>query len=99
MIKKILEWIGILLLVLVAGVTTITATRQHVKYDAPYPNIHASKDSTLIVRGKQIIYGPAHCIECHNAGNVDSLLMAGANIPLSGARKFSFGLGDFYSKN
>src|SRR4051794_19846083 len=99
MIKKILKWTGIVLLVLVAGVTIITVTRQHVKYDAPYPDIHASKDSSVIARGRQIIYGPAHCVECHNAGNVDSLLVAGADIPLSGARKFSFGLGDFYSKN
>ena len=99
MIKKILKWTGIILLVLIAGVSIITATRQHVKYDAPYPNIHAVKDSSIIARGKQIIYGPAHCVECHNPGNIDSLLIAGADIPLSGGRNFSFGVGDFYSKN
>jgi mono/diheme cytochrome c family protein len=99
MVKKILKWTGILVLILIAGVSIITATRQHVKYDAPYPDIHASKDSSVIVRGKQIIYGPAHCIECHNAGNVDSLLLASADIPLSGGRKFGLPVGDIYSKN
>ena len=99
MTRKILKWTGSLLLILIAGVSIITATRQHVKYSAPYPAIKASNDSSMIARGKQIIYGPAHCVECHNAGNVDSLLLAGANIPLSGGRKFSFGLGNFYTKN
>jgi len=99
MIRKIFKWTGILLLVLVAGVSIITATRQHVKYDAPYPDIHASKDSSIIARGRQIVYGPAHCIECHNAGNTDSLLFAGADIPLSGGRKFGLPVGDIFSKN
>jgi len=99
MIKRILKWTGIVLLVLIAGVSLIISTRQHVRYNAPYPDIHASKDSSIIARGRQIVFGPAHCTECHNAGNVDSLLLAGADIPLSGAKKFSFGLGDLYSKN
>ncbi|MGN6617853.1 MAG: c-type cytochrome [Ilyomonas sp.] len=99
MIRKILKWTGIILLVLVAGLTIVTATRQHVKYKAPYPDIHASNDSAVIARGKALVYGPAHCVVCHNKGNVDSLLLAGADIPLSGGYKFALPVGDIYSKN
>lgn len=100
MIKKILKWTGIVLLVLIAGVSFTVAARQHLHYEAPYPNIKASADSAVIARGKYLALGPAHCVACHSAAkNTDSLILAGAEVPLSGGHAFKFGLGTFYSRN
>lgn len=100
MIKKILKWTGIVLLVLIAGLSITVAARQHLHYEAPYPNIKASTDTTVIARGKHLVMGPAHCVACHStAKNKDSLIQAGAEVPLSGGFQFTFGLGKFYSPN
>jgi hypothetical protein len=58
MIRKILKWTGIIILVLIAGVSIATVSRQHMKYDAPYPDIKASKDSAIIAKGRHIVIGP-----------------------------------------
>jgi len=41
--------------------------RQDRTFDAPYPQIHASKDPAIIARGKYLAQGPGHCVECHGA--------------------------------
>ena len=89
MIKRILKWTGIILLVLITGITIITASRQHLKYDAPYPEIHASKDTAVIARGKHFVFGLAHCVSCHSTVNADSLIDAGKEVPLSGGFAFA----------
>lgn len=97
--KKILKWSGIVLVILIAAVTVVTASRQHLKYDAPYPAIAASKDSAVIARGRHLVTGAAHCINCHSTANVDSLVDAGKEAPLTGGVEFSLPVGKIYSKN
>jgi len=99
MIKKILKWTGIILLTLIVGVTIVTASRQHLKYEAPYPDIHASTDTAIIAKGKHFVYSLAHCIDCHSTANADSLVKAGQEVPLSGGFAFALPLGTIYSKN
>lgn len=99
MIKKILKWTGIILLIIIAGVTIVTASRQHLKYDAPYPAIHASTDTAVIARGKHFVTGLAHCVECHSTANADSLIGLGKEVPLSGGLPFVLPVGTVYSKN
>jgi mono/diheme cytochrome c family protein len=99
MIKKILKWTGIILLALIAGITIVTASRQKLKYTAPYPEIHASKDPAIIARGKHFVLGLAHCIDCHSKANADSLINAGEEVPLSGGVAFDLPVGTIYSKN
>lgn len=100
MIRKILKWTGIVLSVLITGLSITVAARQHLHCDAPYPNIKASTDSVVIARGKHLVMGPAHCVACHStAKNMDSLVLVGADVPLSGGIEFKFGLGTFYSRN
>ena len=99
MIKKILKWTGIILLVLIAGVTIVTASRQHLKYDAPYPEIHASNETAIIARGKHFVLSLAHCTECHSTSNSDSLVNLGKEVPLSGGVPFVLPVGTIYSKN
>jgi hypothetical protein len=31
----------------------------------PMPNVRASSDPAIIARGEYLVYGPAHCVECH----------------------------------
>ncbi len=99
MIRKSLKWTGLILLILIAGITIVTASRQHLKYTAAYPEIHASKDTVIIARGKHFVSGLAHCIECHSTANSDSLIKAGKEVPLSGGVAFDLPVGTIYSKN
>ena len=62
-------------------------------------NIHASKDTAIIARGKHFVYGLAHCTECHSTVNADSLINAGKEVPLSGGFAFTLPVGTIYSKN
>ena len=99
MIKKIFKWTGIVLLMLIVAVIIVVASRQNLKYDAPYPDIKASTDTAVIARGKHIVTGAAHCINCHSTANVDSLIDAGQPVPLSGGVLFDLPVGKIYSKN
>ena len=97
--KKFLKWSVLILLVLIAGISTITATRQDIKYTAEYPSIKATTDSAVIARGKHIVFDIAHCSGCHSNANSDSLLQLGLDVPLSGGKVFALPLGNIYSKN
>ena len=55
MLRKTLLVIGTVLLVVVAGGAVFVATRQHLKFDAPYPKVAASSDSAIVERGHYIV--------------------------------------------
>ncbi len=97
--KKIAKWTGIILLFIIVALTALTATRQDLRFEAPYPDIKASTDSVVIARGKHVVYSMAHCIDCHSNENTDSLQQLGIEPAMSGGRKFEFALGKFYSRN
>lgn len=100
MIKKVLKWMGAILLVLVLCVVVVTALRQHLHYNAPYPNIKASKDSTVIAEGRRIVLGAGHCVDCHsNVTNIDSVMKLGQEPALSGGRLFDLPFGKVYTRN
>lgn len=73
--------------------------RQHLEFDAPYPNVHASTDSNVINRGKHIVFSQAHCASCHSPQNVDSLMDAGAEPNLNGGRLLDIGIAKIYTPN
>jgi len=98
-IKKILAWSGLVLLLLIVTLAVVTASRQNLKYNAPYPDIKASTDSGIIARGKHLVFNVAHCSGCHTTANTDSLLKLGQEVPLSGGVVFNFPVGDIYSMN
>ena len=100
MFRKILKWTGFILLFIIMGVTITTAMRQHLTYNAPYPDIKASKDSAVIARGRHIVLGPGHCADCHSPiRNVDSVLQLGQDPALSGGIPFHLPFGTFYTRN
>lgn len=98
-IKKIAKWTGIILFILIASLSITIASRQNLHYDAPFPALHASTDSVVIARGKHLVYSSAHCIDCHQKANADSLIALGQEVPLSGGVMFDLPLGKIYSKN
>lgn len=89
-----------MILFIVGGISVATAFRQHLKYEAPYPDIKASTDTAVIARGRHLVLGPAHCADCHSPiRNVDSMLQLGQDPPLSGGYTFDLPFGKFYSAN
>jgi mono/diheme cytochrome c family protein len=100
MIIKILKWTGIVILLLITGVVVTALLRQHVTYEAPYPAVKASKDSAVIAKGRHLVLGPAHCVDCHSTvKNVDSLVKLGQEPALSGGMPFDLPFGKFYTRN
>lgn len=98
-LKKILKWTGITLILLVIIITIAVASRQNLKFDAPYPDIKASKDSAVIARGKDFVYGPAHCAYCHTKLDKLEQVEKGEILPLSGGHEFQLPIGNLYSRN
>ena len=94
-----MKWIGSVLLVLIAGLTVVVMARQNLKYKAPYPNVKSSSDSAVIFRGKGLVFGPAHCADCHSKVNADSLISLGKEVSLSGGFEFKMPIGTIYTKN
>lgn len=99
MFKKILKWTGILLLFILLGVTVITAMRQNIQYNAPYPAIKATTDSVVLARGKYLVYGPAHCADCHAPVGTEEAVNKGEIVDLPGGRPFLLPIGTIYSRN
>ena len=94
-----MKWTGLVLLVLILGLTITVMARQNLKYESPYPEITASADSNVILRGKHLIFSSAHCADCHSKTNADSLLSLVQDVPLTGGIVFDLPVGKIYSKN
>ena len=86
-------------MLLILGITFTVMGRQNIKYDRPYPAIRATTDTNVIMRGKHLIFGAAHCANCHSKANADSLLKLGQDVPLTGGFVFDLPVGKIYSKN
>ena len=97
--KQIFKWTAVVLIVLITGVAAVTAARQNLTYDAPYPAIQSSKDSTVIAKGRHLVNAIAHCNDCHSKANSDSLINLGQDVPLSGGVAFTLPVGTIYSAN
>lgn len=97
---RVLKWAGILLIIIIIGLVLAVFTKYPPKFDKPYPAITASTDSAVIARGKYLVYGPAHCAECHVSKLEEvELLGKGELRPLIGGMKFSFPGAVIHSKN
>lgn len=97
--RKFLKWTGIILLFIIAGLFITIQLRQNRTFNAPYPEIKASRDSAIIAKGKAIIYGPAHCANCHAPAAWEEQVNRGMEAPLSGGQVFDLPIGKIYSKN
>jgi mono/diheme cytochrome c family protein len=104
-VKKLLYAIAALAALLLAAVsaTAIFVVRTWDRtWDVPVPELHASTDPEVIRRGQYLVYGPAHCVQCH-AGSMAEYLegfRSGNPVPLRGGVRFSVDrMGAVYSKN
>jgi len=99
MLRKILLVVGTLLLVVVAAGAVFVGTRQHLKFDPPYPEIVASTDSAVIDRGHYIVRVVAGCAACHGDPKQRPAFVNGAETPLVGGFVFDIPPGTFYTRN
>ncbi len=96
---KILKFLLIIVIIVVAGIVTYVLTSYQKKFDTPYPDITASKDSALVARGKYLALGPAHCADCHTPTSERAKVLAGEEVPLSGGFDFVMPIGTLYAPN
>ncbi len=68
-------------------------------YDAPYPEVSISTDSTVLARGQYLVYGPAHCATCHIAPDDYVAMGAGELVPLAGGSEIVIPPGIFRPRN
>jgi hypothetical protein len=100
MFRKISKWTGLILLFIIAGVSVTTMLRQHLTYDAPYPDITATTDIAVIEKGRNIALVTKGCVHCHSPiNNIDSMMTLGKEPSLSGAKKLDTPFGIFYTPN
>jgi cytochrome c553 len=97
--RKVLLVLGILLLIIVTGGAVVVASRQHLQFDAPYPEVAASTDSAVVERGRYIVRELAPCTACHGDPTQRAANAAGADVPLSGGFVFDIPPGQFYVRN
>ena len=74
----------IVLLALVAVALAWRGGRRMAGLDTPSPDLVASSDTAVIARGRALVYGAAHCAQCHGAydrmhpeGNTDGVALSG----------------------
>ncbi len=99
---SILKWSGIVLGSLIVLLVVAVYLKFPPKLDAPYPDITASTDSSVIAQGKYLVHGPAHCVGCHSSRKREDLGKLGEDLfafPLSGGLEFNFPGAKVFSKN
>jgi len=97
--RKALIIVGSLLLIVVGGGAGFVASRQHLRFDAPYPEVVASNDSSVVERGHYIVRNLAPCASCHGDPNQRAANASGAEVPLIGGFSFVIPPGTFYTRN
>jgi mono/diheme cytochrome c family protein len=85
--------------VVVVALLSVAQVRWDRTYDAPYPDIRASADSSVIARGRYLAYGPAHCAYCHTTIDKMPGIDRGEQPVLSGGHTFPLPFGTFYTPN
>jgi mono/diheme cytochrome c family protein len=99
---KALKWIGLALAIVVGVLAIYVATTWNRTWETPLPDVHASSDPAIITRGEYLVFGPAHCVECHVASSqaFERFAETKQPQPLSGGMAFPAPpLGTVYSKN
>jgi mono/diheme cytochrome c family protein len=97
--RKFLKRTAIVLLVILIVAYVTIELMQNKKFEAPYPAIKASKDSAVIARGKALVFGAAHCADCHAPAALVAQAERGEEVPLSGGQVFKLPIGLIYPPN
>jgi mono/diheme cytochrome c family protein len=97
--KKLLAVIGVLLVLVVAGFAVYVATRQNLKFGAPFPAVAASADSAVIARGRYVVRNLAACAGCHAGPGTHDAYANGEDVPLAGGFEWNIPPGRIYARN
>jgi mono/diheme cytochrome c family protein len=94
--KRLLKRIAIgavfFLVLCTTALAIAVVVRENRTFEAPYPEIHASKDPAVIERGRYLVTGPAHCTACHSLGGTELEHMGGG-------LAFHLPIGTVYARN
>lgn len=102
MIMRVLKLTVIVLALSVTALATYVARTWNRVWNAPMPAVHVTDDAESIRRGEYLVYGPAHCVDCHakSTSVLDEYATTGERPPLVGGMPFSVSpLGPIYSRN
>lgn len=106
LLKKVAWGCGGLAGVLVVGVAGLVAwgvasfPSKTMFADTPYPTVTVSADPAVIERGRYLVYGPAHCGQCHGIGDREHPELAVMDDPLIGGLEFAMGpIGTTFAPN
>ncbi|MEB2775328.1 cytochrome C [Algoriphagus sp. D3-2-R+10] len=100
--KKVFKFLGYLIvgvLLIVIILFAYVSFSWKKSYDAPYPAVSMSTDSTVLARGQYLVYGPAHCATCHIAPDDYETMSAGELVPLAGGSQIVIPPGIFRPRN
>ena len=98
-IKAFFKFLFVGIVVLALGMVVFVYSMAGRTYDAPYPDIVASKDPQVLARGKHLFYGAAHCAGCHAPRSEVAGLEKGEEVLPSGGEDFKLPLGMVYAPN
>lgn len=93
-IKRIAIGFAVFLVLGTAAVAVAVVVREDRTFEAPYPDIQASKDPAVIERGRYLVTGPANCVSCHAAVGDH-----GEEPHLVGGLAFELPIGTVYARN
>jgi len=97
--KKVLTGLGAVIVLVVAVFAIYVASRQHLKFDRPYPAVAASTDTAVVARGRYVVRRLANCAQCHGDPQQRDRNLEGEDVPLSGGFSFKIPPGEFFVRN
>lgn len=97
--KKFFIVLSGLIAVLILGLFGFVSLTWDKEYDAPYPDIKASNDSTMIARGAYLVHGAGHCSTCHIPMDKMEEMEAGGPVALTGGWELEIPPGTFRAPN
>ncbi|MCC6721212.1 MAG: c-type cytochrome [Bacteroidia bacterium] len=97
--KKIILRILLAIIIIIAVLVIFILSTWNKKYDVALPDFKASTDSSVIERGKYLVYGPSHCATCHIPMDKYNDVEKGLQIPLSGGWELDIPPGIFRAPN
>ena len=92
-VKRVLLAVLSLVVLATAALVVTVLIRKDRTFDAPYPDIQASKDPAVIERGRYLVEGPGHCIGCHGDEDRKQEREAGVTVPFSGGHEWKLPVG------
>ncbi len=99
MVRKIILVLAAFVGIVVVAFAIFVAARQHLRFDAPYPDVAASTDTAIIARGRYVARNLVSCSDCH--GDTTQMFEAseGKAIPLSGGKRWDIPPGTIFAPN